>query len=352
MPPHAENGNAKEAHAARPLGVGVIGLGRRWRRYRSALTALPHHFAVRLLCDQVQRRAEREARLVGCATAAGPSELLDNPQVEAVLLLDPQWFHLWPIERACQLGKPVFSCAAWESDDAQADAIARQVRDRGLPLMFEMAPRAAPATGRLHHLIDTQLGPARLLLCESIQAGPDSGSTAPGAGPESLLGPEGSALVDWCRALSSDEPERVVAFRAEGAGFAGACFACGDGRAIHISCRRVPRARPAQCLRVVAERGSAAIRLPGRISWLTADGRHVHRLRGHRPLAETLLLRFHQALQCGQSLGPTLDDAGRALRWLRAAAQSCTEGRPVILATAPAGAAECTPPAASAGGPP
>ena len=43
------------------LRVGVIGLGRRWRkRYKPALGALRQRFAVRAVCDQVRERAQRE----------------------------------------------------------------------------------------------------------------------------------------------------------------------------------------------------------------------------------------------------------------------------------------------------
>ena len=41
------------------LQVGVIGLGRRWRRYRAALEALRPRLGVVALCDQVARKAEQ-----------------------------------------------------------------------------------------------------------------------------------------------------------------------------------------------------------------------------------------------------------------------------------------------------
>jgi predicted dehydrogenase len=336
MSSSAEHDNAKVARESHPLGVGVIGLGPRWRRYRPALQRLAQHFVIRALCDQVPRRAEREARQLGCVAAVGPTELLEHPQVDVLLLLDAQWFRLWPVELACRLGKPVFSCVSWEIDAGHADALYQQVRQRGLPLLFEMAPRAAAATGRLHRLLDTHLGPARLVLCECVQPGPESSQAGPGLEQASLLGPEGMALVDWCAGLIDVQPERVLAFAAEAAGFAGLFLEGSDDRAIHISRRRVPRARPALRLRVVAERGSATIRHPNQVFWTTASGCWAHRLRGRRPLTETLLLRFHQAVQTTQAPGPSLDEAYRAFHWLRTAARSRAEGRPVSLGEAPA----------------
>jgi predicted dehydrogenase len=331
MSSFAEHDKAKEARDPQPLGVGVIGLGRHWRRYQPALQALPHHFAVRALCDQVPRRAAKEAEQLGCTAAVGPTELLEHPQVDVLLLLDAQWFRLWPIELACRLGKPVFSCASWEIDDCHADALYQQVRARRLPLLFEMAPRLAPATERLQRLLDSQLGPARLVLCECVQPLPDSRKAAPGPEPAFLLGPEGIAVVDWCSCLIGVEPVRVLAFAAEAAGFAGVFLEGSAGSAIHISRRCVPAARPVLRLRIVAERGSAVIRYPYRVSWTTAAGSCVQRIRGQRPMTEKLLLHFHQAVQIGQSSGPNLEDAFRALHWLRGAVRSRAEGRPVSL---------------------
>src|SRR5947209_5387497 len=46
------------------LGLGIIGLGRRWRRWRPALAAVAGEAAVRAVCDPSAARAERAARLL------------------------------------------------------------------------------------------------------------------------------------------------------------------------------------------------------------------------------------------------------------------------------------------------
>src|SRR5207237_4199630 len=92
-----------------PLRVGVIGLGPRWqRRYKPALLALRRMYEVRVLFDQIPQQATREARRLGCDAVTGITSLLESDDVDAVLLLDSQWFRLWPIEQACRCGKPVF----------------------------------------------------------------------------------------------------------------------------------------------------------------------------------------------------------------------------------------------------
>src|SRR5437868_4711800 len=93
-----------------PLRVGVIGLRPLWRRrYRPALRALPDRFQVVAVCDPLAGRAERAAKRLGCA-AAGPTELLERPDIDALLLVDAPWYGLWPVQLACRLGKPALCC--------------------------------------------------------------------------------------------------------------------------------------------------------------------------------------------------------------------------------------------------
>ncbi len=124
------------------LRIGIIGLGRRWQRFRPALHELRDRVLVRAVCDQRPIRAERAARELGCAAAAGPTDLLDRDDVEAALLLGAQWFGLWPLEQAARLGKPVLCAVPLSTDDAHADDVMRRVREAGLPVMAALAPRS------------------------------------------------------------------------------------------------------------------------------------------------------------------------------------------------------------------
>src|SRR6516162_4813924 len=115
------------------LGVGVIGLGRQWRRrYAPALRALAESFEVVAVCDQIPQVAAAEAARLGCPAAAGPSELIERDDVRGVLLLDLGWQRLWPMERAARAGKPVFCLPSLEDDSDNADALARRVHDARL----------------------------------------------------------------------------------------------------------------------------------------------------------------------------------------------------------------------------
>src|SRR2546422_237927 len=119
--------------------IGVIGLGRLWRkRYKPALARMGDCFQVRAVCDQVQAVAEMEGKRLGCQAVLGPTALLENKDVHALLLVDSQWFGLWPIEVACRLGKPVYCCGSPAEEGNHAEALVQQVRDSRLPVMVEM----------------------------------------------------------------------------------------------------------------------------------------------------------------------------------------------------------------------
>jgi|SRR5947209_6922069 len=308
------------------LRVGVIGLGRRWRkRYKPALRALGQRFAVRAVCDQVRERAATEARTLRCPAVAGPAALLERDDVDAVLLADVQWFGLWPVERACRFAKPVFCACPLAQDDAHADALLRQVEESRLPVMVEMAPRLAAETTRLRELLQTQLGPARRVFCDAIVPQRGAAGQAEGVGScaASLLGGLGVSLPDWCAPLLGGEPGRVKVTEVEDGQELLLDF--GGGRAAEIRHRRLAGVRRLR-LEVVAERGLAVAELPGQVFWTARDGKHVHLMARREPAGRVLLERFHQAVTTGQPPEPDLRDAHRALGWLRAAVQSRQAG--------------------------
>jgi predicted dehydrogenase len=305
------------------LRVGVIGLGRRWRRYRPALAALRGHLEVRAVCDQVLRHAAVEARRMRCAAAAGCVELLTRGDVDALLLLDAQWFGLWPLGRACQAGKPVF-CAV--PPDGEADALRAQVRDAGLPVLMALAPVLAPAAVRLRDLLTHRLGPARLVRGDGWLDARRSEST------DVLRSALVLPLLAGCAALFDAEPQSVWTVADDGPAFATLVLAFGTGRLAQVNLWSGPAVRTACRIEVVAEKGTAAAELPGRLRWQDDDGRHEQRLRPC-PLEQSQLDRFVTALRTNQPLRPNFEDACRALAWLHAARQSRDEGRRVTLAS-------------------
>jgi predicted dehydrogenase len=304
----------------KPLQVGVIGLGRRWRRqYRPALRALRPRYRVRAVCDPVHRRAVRAAADLGCEAAAGPMALLEDDRIEALLLVDEPWYGLWPLELACRAKRPVFCAWPLEADDAHADAVRRQVEESRLPVLMALPLRLAPATARLRVLLDERLGPARLVVCNLALSGRRRAG---------LVGDVGTALLDWCVSFFGAAPESVLAGAA--AGFASVLLEFPDGRAAVIQSRRTRR-RPGLRLLVEAERGSAEVRPPASVGWADAEGRCTITLPVAPPAARLLLEQFHAMVRGGRGPQPSFADAHGLLGWLRAAALSRAEGRRVHL---------------------
>jgi predicted dehydrogenase len=301
----------------RRLRVGVIGLGRQWRRrYAPALQALPALFELSAVCDQIAQQATAEAARLRCPAAAGPSELIEREDVEAVLLLDLGWQRLWPIERAAAAGKPVFCLPALEDDADNADALARRVGEARLPVLMGSAVAFTPAALRLAELSRDRLGPARLVVCESARrrgGAPDSG------------------LLAWLLSLLGAAPQAVTAAGSETAGLGCLTLEADGGRALQVTRRQGPGTRPGLRVHVAAERGQLTLEAPRRLSWADADGAHALSLPRGRPTAEVMLTYFHHAATGGQPPGPGLLDAYQALGCLRAAARSRAEGRKVDL---------------------
>jgi predicted dehydrogenase len=308
-----------------PLQVGVIGLGQQWRRrYKPALRALRDRFTVRLLCDQVHGLAAREARGLGCDAVLGPTELLDNDAIQAVLLLDAQWFRLWPLEQACRSGKPVYCLGDVAVGEKDLPGLVQQVRESRLPVMAGFGPREAWVTAALRDLLAGPLGPASGVVCNFVQPHPGAGAAAsPDAG-----------LIDWCAGVVGAEPVSVVATRTEDGSFTSLLLEFPEGRRAQLTGWGASAVWHAPRLEVIAERGWAQAELPGRLRSVDADGWHSESRRG-RPPEQLLLERFAQSVRAGQPPQPNLEDACRVVAWLHAAEQSHKEGRRVQVGEGP-----------------
>ena len=89
--------------SAMKLRVGLVGLGEAWeRRHLPALRALADRLEVRAVCEQVGRRAQLAAAEFGAQAIDGFRALAAREDVDAVLLLAPQWYGTLPILAACE----------------------------------------------------------------------------------------------------------------------------------------------------------------------------------------------------------------------------------------------------------
>ncbi len=300
------------------LRIGIIGLGRRWRRYRPALHDLRNRLTVRAVCDQRPARAERAAREFRCAAAAGPTDLLDRDDVEAILMLDAQWFGLWPIEQAVRVGKPVFCAVPLSRDDAHADEVVRRMRAARLPVMAAMAPALCPAVTRLRDLLATRLGAPRLVRCDWCGRNAARSSNLPGA----LILP---SLMHACAGLIGGEPAAVWATASLAVRLVSVLLEFDGGKAAQLNLWTGSGVRPACRFQAVTETGAATAVWPRTLRW--RDGGDSHTVRAPRRFTPRLLLeRFLDALAARTPPAPDLEEAYRALLWARAARRSVAEG--------------------------
>lgn len=338
------------------LRVGVIGPGDSWERlYRPALQSLRDWFEVRSVYSPVALLAEKAAGCFGAGVSHGFQQLVQRPDIDAVLVLATDWLGVLPILAACSAGKAVFSAASLDIDLHQAGLLQQQVQQSGVAYMAEFARRHAPATVRLKELIATRLGAPRLLFCHHRAESNKQGSSRTSVPGDVRATQRLSELVDWCCYVVGADPRSVLGIehRSAGAMPGGAAdeseredyrlisldFAA-DGRRGLGAIAQVsfgsylpphwPEAisfRPPAHLQVCCERGVAFVDLPSTVVWFDEAGRHMESLEQERPVGEQMLLQFHRAVTSLILKRTDLDDACRIMRIVLTARQSAREGR-------------------------
>ena len=334
------------------LRIGLIGLGEAWEsRHRPALRALADRFEVRAVCAEVPHWAQRAAQDFQAIAIDGFRALSARDDIDAVLILSPDWYGPLPILAASELGKAVYCVDALELDSGQARQIKRRVDESGVAFMAEFPRRLAPATLRLKELIATHLGPPRLLFCHTRQSidGPRVGGKREPFARSGLSSRNLLEQIDWCRYVVGSEPTAVQGVRHVNAAgeddyqMMSVDFSPADkpgsGPLAQISSGRyMPAAwpeaisyRPPAALQVSCERGVAFIDLPSTLVWFDEAGRHLESLDSERPVGEQLLMIFHRAVTSLVRKISDLEDSYRALAILQAARQSMAELRRVPL---------------------
>ncbi len=333
------------------LRVGLVGLGNYWQlRHRSALLALGDRFDVRAVCAEVAARAEQVASEFDATPVDGFRSLAGRDDVDAVLVLSPEWYGPLPILAACESGKAVYCAAALDIEPARASEIKKRVEESGVAFMAEFPRRHAPATLRLKELIATRLGAPRLLFCHERQKVTEQRNGSPRGNcqcPSSVR--DMLELVDWCRYVVGHEPGSVfgavhhpdaerVDYQMMSLDFS-PHGEVGVGPLAQISCSRYLRQdwhesvsfRPPAELQVCCENGVAFVDLPATLVWFDEAGRHLESLGGERPVGEQMLMQFHRAVTSLVRKTSDLEDAYRALRIVLAAQESSRSARREFL---------------------
>lgn len=335
--------------------VGVIGLGRLWEaRHKPAFAKMRDRFQVTTVYDQVLRRAEIEARQLGCDAVESLNALVNRADVDAIYLLTPQWFGLHPIELACKAGKPVYCALPLAGSRSELEPAAKMVEQSGILFMPEFARRIYPATVRLRELLTSTLGPPRLILGHSRLFGFDRyGSPGPTTQltPAPLMIDPGSYLLDWCNYLFQSSPTAVQGSKSltlseaestppaqVGPDFESFIAEYEGGAMAQISLGRYHRKAwgeatkflPPPGYQVYSERGMALVELPDRIQWSDSLGTHEERLPLEPSLGEVLNDQFYRLLREDHTLAPSIQDALAVSRRIDDIQTSQREGTKII----------------------
>jgi len=334
------------------LRVGLVGLGDVWQtRHAPALRTMSDRFEVRAVCDQVAHRAEQVAGEFNADAVDGYRTLAMREDVDAVLLLSPQWYGTLPILAACESGKAVYCAAGLDMEFEEAQLVKQRVEKAGIAFMAEFPRRNSPATIRLKELIATRLGAPRLVFCHQRSAALSSNHCLPVRSPEHFAARHLVELVDWCCYVVDRQPSLVTGlmhrtgcdaadddYQMMSLDFSEASYP-GTGAVAQISCGRYIPAdweeaityRPLAYMQVSCLKGVAFVDLPSTLVWFDEAGRHVESLDSERPIGEQMLTQFYRSVTSLVRLASDLEDVYRALHIVQEAHHSHQEGRRIAL---------------------
>lgn len=336
------------------LRVGLVGLGDAWHtRHAPALRAMADRFEVRAICDQVAHRAEQAAEEFHAAAIDGYRVLTHREDIDAVLVLSPQWYGALPILAACDAGKAIYCAAGLDLNAAEAQTIKQRVEEAGIAFVAEFPRRRAAATIRLKELIATRLGEPRLLFCHQRSVVDPVANTLSGRNPPQTTVRYLLEQIDWCHYVVGRDATSVTgiahhwggpeAIDAEDYQMMTLDFSQpnrpGTGAIAQISCGRyIPSGwqeaiayRPLAALQVSCERGIAFVDLPASLVWFDEAGRHQESLDAERPIGEQLLTHFHRSVTSLIRKTCDLEDTYMAMTIVQACRRSHNEGRRIEL---------------------
>ena len=334
------------------LRVGLVGLGDVWHlRHAPALRALADRFEVRAICDQVGHRAEQAAAEFHAAAVDGYRVLAMREDIDAVLVLSPQWYGALPILAACDAGKAVYCAAGLDLNAEEAQQIKRRVEEAGIAFVAEFPRRQAPATIRLKELIATRLATPRLLFCHQRSVADPPANSVSGRSHQHPAARYLLEQVDWCRYVVDKEPTAVMGvvhrtsdgddgedyqmmsldFSPRGKAGTGPVAQISCGRYIPSDWQEAISYRPLAALQVSCLRGIAFVDLPAALVWFDEAGRHQESLESERPVGEQLLTNFHRSVTSLLRKTCDLEDAYKAISVVQAARRSHAEGRRIEL---------------------
>jgi predicted dehydrogenase len=291
--------------------------------------------------NSVQVLAESCARELEAEAFTSFREMMESPSIEAVLVLENDWYRLVPLFAACELGKAIFCGSEIDLSSSIAADIRGRIQSSGVAFMTEFSRRFAPATLRLKELIATRLGTPRLLFCHRRLAC-ENKDIRHAKSLESRSQRELLELIDWCNYIVGRKPNWVQAIRHSSKDSVATAdyqiFSLGfgspenDPHAIlaQISCGAyIPEVwheaityRPPAAVQVCCEKGLAFVDLPSTLVWFDDAGRHQETLDTELSIGQQMFSQFHRAVTSLVRKTSDLDETCAALEILDLAKKS------------------------------
>jgi predicted dehydrogenase len=329
------------------LRLGLIGLGKDWQtRHLPALRLLQDRFEVRAIYGSVSHLADQVARELRADRVDGYRALIEREDVDAVMMLESDWYGMLPLLAACDAGKAVYCSAEIDFEPNAAAEVKRRVEGAGIAFMSEFPRRFAPATLRLKELIATRLGHPRLLFCHRRLACESGDYSRSARSLNARSSRELIELIDWCRYIVGHDPNWVQAvwhpsihdsitadYQIISIDFSSsedyrkkslAQISC--GAYIPAYWHEAIAFRPPAAVQVCCEKGLAFVDLPNGLVWFDEAGRHQESLDSELPVGQQLLAQFHRAVTSLVRKVGDLEDTYRALQTLETAQRSMREG--------------------------
>ncbi len=320
---------------AAPLPLGLIGLGKHGRRYLEHALRDVAGVRVAALSRRDAAAGRSEAASLGARFHADYRDLIHDPAVGAVVAVLPPTENPRVVEECVAAGRPLLIEKPLATSGAEAFALARRIREAGLPclmaqtLRFSAVVRAVrelrPRLGRLSQVVLGQsFEPSRLAWLDDPAV----------AGGGNLLH-TGVHLFDLARHLAEAEAEwalcateRVCTRRLEDS------FACvlelrgagGERLLAALSASRATRSRYGE-IRLIGERGQiAADHVGGRVALLEDRRVALEREPADVPTVPEVLGEFVR-VAAGAPPSVSADDGARAVEIADACRRSARSGR-------------------------
>jgi len=318
------------------IGFGLLGLGHHGTRYARHLAADVPGVTLRAACRRDPREGRPLAESLGARYYEDYTELLDDPQVEAVVICSPTSCHRDMAVAAAERGKSILLEKPIAATRAEADEILENVRLHGARLMVAQTLRYEPLAEGFRNA-QPLVGRVRTLNLQHrsrdirVSAGqPERPSEYRGVLLDTgvhyfdLLGWMFPGRLDtaWCEVRRHERTQSEDAFVAVLSG--------SDLQATIDVCRATPARY--ETWTAAGENGTlVGDRFAHTLKFLTPDGEQTLPLPEPRPTLPKVIRSFVRSLISGEPFDVPGEPARDAVAMVDACRKSAESGAPVML---------------------